>query len=146
MKSKVLIFLVVATSLCLTARCQSAQSVQKIEFTTMTRGYQKQVFISPDSVIEIVDGRSDDHKVEKRKLDGESWDQLVGKLNDLKLSDIEALQAPSSRRAVDAAKHSTLKLIDQAGKSWEHTFDDQSPNEKLKPFMDYILQLTEPEQ
>jgi hypothetical protein len=127
--------------LCTAARCQSAASVTKIEFTTLTRGYQKQIFISGDSVIAITDGRQEANTIVKRKLDPAAWDQLIKALEGVDLKELPSLPSPTSRRAFDGARHSSLKIITANGEEYQHGFDDEFPHEKLRELMDAIMNI-----
>jgi hypothetical protein len=125
----------------ITSQCQSASTIQKIEFTTLSRGYQKQIFISPDSVITVIDGRVESNKVVKRKLGSEEWESLIVPLKNISLHEVAGLKSPSNRRAFDGARHSTITIESSDGNSWNHSFDDESPHEKLKPLMDAIKKI-----
>jgi hypothetical protein len=126
--------------ICSAGQCQSV-NIRKVEFTTLTRGYQKQVFISQDSVVEIVDGRQEDNKITKRSLSKSEWDSLVKAIQSVDLKEVPALQSPTSRRAFDGARHSSIRISDADGKQYEHSFDDESPHPNLKPLMDAILSI-----
>jgi hypothetical protein len=126
--------------ICSAAQCQSVD-IRNVEFTTLTRGYQKQIFISQDSVIEIIDGRQEDNKVTKKSLSGSEWNALMKAIQPLDLNEVSALESPTSRRAFDGARHSSIKISDSNGKVYEHSFDDESPHPKLRPLMDAILQI-----
>jgi len=124
------------------ARGQNNQpAITKVEFTTLTRGYQKQIFISPDSVVKIVDGRSDENKMSKRKLSDGEWDAFVKETSGLVLKEIPSLPSPTSRRAFDGARHSTIVIRTGDGKSYSHAFDDENPNEKLHGLMELIKKM-----
>jgi|GEM_PF-1134060 len=139
MKSTLYVFLLILISTA--AGCQAVEPVAKIEFTTLTRGFQKQVFISADSVIAIVDGRQEDNRVQKRKLDGQEWVELMDALKEIKLQDIPSYESPSSRRAFDGARHSSIKIVTREGKEYQHGFDDEFPHEKLKALMEKIMNI-----
>ena len=135
-------FIYITFCLCsLLVRCQTAGEVSKIGFTTLTRGFQKQVFISKDSVIEIIDGRQEANKVTKKRIDKSEWDLLTESLKQVDVAEVPSLPAPSSRRAFDGARHSTITLTTTDGKEWMHTFDDESPHPKLKALMEAILRI-----
>jgi hypothetical protein len=116
-------------------------SISKIEFTTLTRGYQKQVFILPDSVIKIVDGRQEENKITKRKLAEEEWKGLIKIVEKIPLKEIPQLPSPTSRRAFDGAKHSTITISDSNKNLWTHSFDDENPHEKLHDLMKAIKEV-----
>jgi hypothetical protein len=130
------LFCLIATA----GQCQ-APDVTRVEFTTMTRGYQKQVFLSQDSLISIIDGRQQENKVAKRKLSDGEWDLITASVQEIRLADINSLKSPTSRRTYDAARHSTIKLTTKDGQGAEHSFDDESPNPKLKALMEAILKI-----
>ena len=146
MKTKIILYAVILSCLSLAGRCQQKAAgstqddmiVTKIEFTTLTRGYQKQVFFSADSLIKIIDGRQNDHKVVKRKLDAGKWEALVKCVSDVSLSEIPQLQSPTFRRSFDGARHSSIVITTRDGKTYTHGFDDESPHKKLQPLMDLI--------
>ncbi|MBT1703350.1 hypothetical protein [Chryseosolibacter indicus] len=124
-----------------TVRCQSTDSITRIEYTTLTRGFQKQVRITPDSVVSITEGRGDvNGRIEHRITDSE-WKTLRQKLEGVELDEIPALLSPTSKRAYDGARHSTLIITDDKGKTWQHSFDDEVPNDKLKPLLEALLSL-----
>jgi hypothetical protein len=119
----------------------SAQIV-RIEFNSLTRGFQKNVIVTPDSVVESVDGRQQSqNKLRKRKNDTAGWQALLKSLTEVDLQKISKLEPPSRRSAFDGARQSTLKIVDSHGNSYSHTFDDENPNDALKPLMDEILRL-----
>lgn len=138
---KSLLYFICITFFASPAQCQSTGEVKKFEFTTLTRGYQKQVFITADSLIEIVDGRQEDNKIVKRKLEPAEWNELISGLESLKLESIPSLQSPTSRRAFDGARHSTITITTQDGKEWQHGFDDENPHPDLKAIMEVILRI-----
>jgi hypothetical protein len=138
---KSIAYLLVFCSLSTVATCQSPHTVSRIEFSTLTRGFQKQLFLKPDSLIEIVDGRQEANKVVKRSLNQADWERLVKSLDGIRLEEIPSLQSPTTRRAFDGARHSTIKITIQDGKEFEHTFDDENPHPKLKDLMEAILKV-----
>lgn len=136
----------------LTTNCQNKPAVKnhddliitKIEFSTGTRGYQKNVFISADSVIEVTEGRESKQPV-KKKIEQNEWTGLIGIASELSLSEIEKLPSPTSRRAFDGAKHSSIVITTKDGKSYTHAFDDEQPHKKLQPLMKAISKLKTPD-
>jgi hypothetical protein len=134
------VYILYFTFFSMAAQCQSGE-ITKIEFTTLTRGYQKQVFITSDSVIQITDGRAEDNNVVKRRLNSSDWNELMKVLEPVDLQELPSLQSPSSRRAFDGARHSSIKVVTKDGKEYEHAFDDEYPHQKLKNVMDVILKI-----
>jgi hypothetical protein len=147
MRSKAILYCVILSFLSWGGTCQQKRSAQlpnekpvitKIEFTTLTRGHQKQVYFSPDSLIKITDGRQNDHQVVKRSLAEGQWQDLVNSLKHISLEEIPGLPSPTSRRAFDGAMHSSIVIWAKDEKSYIHAFDDEHPHEKLQPLMDLI--------
>jgi hypothetical protein len=139
-KSLLAILLMMCTA-CMVRGQKNNSAVVKIEFTTLTRGYQKQVFISADSLIKIVEGRSNENSVVKRKLEDGEWAEIEKQVSGINLAEIAALKSPSSRRAFDGARHSTIVISTNDGKSYTHSFDDESPNEKFHGLMELIKKM-----
>lgn len=147
MKTKIILYTVILSCVSLAGRCQQKAGgsapdddmiITKIEFTTLTRGYQKQVFFSADSLIKIIDGRQNEHKVVKRKMDSEKWQELVKAASAVSLVEIPQLQSPTFRRSFDGARHSSIVITTRDGKTYTHGFDDEHPHKKLQPLMDLI--------
>lgn len=126
----------------LEVRCQAPNAVKKIEYTTLTRGYQKHITISPDSIITTVEGR-EENKSEKRAISKEEWRLLMDCLKNVKLSEVPALKSPTMKRAYDGARHSTLTLITNEATPLTHAFDNEDSNEKLLPLMKAVQKLEE---
>jgi hypothetical protein len=136
----------------LTTNCQNKPAVKdnhdsiitKIEFSTGTRGYQKNVFISADSIIEITEDRENKRPV-KKKIEQNEWRGLIDIASELSLNELEQLPSPTSKRAFDGAKHSSIIITTKDGKSYAHAFDDEQPHKKLQPLMNAIRKLKTPE-
>jgi hypothetical protein len=120
----------------LAARCQD-DPVVRVDFTSLTRGYQKEVAISKDSVVEIISGLAE-YRVTKSRQTDDEWKELVATLRGISLDEIPSLTSPTSKRAYDGARHSTIMISTRGGKSYTHGFDDEDPHEKLQPLMKAI--------
>jgi hypothetical protein len=118
---------------------QKAEVISKVAFTSATRGYQKQVFITKDSVKIILDGRAG-NGITSRKLSGGEWNDLLKSLDDMKLARITELESPTSRRAFDGARQSTITIFSE-NKSFSHSFDDENPHPELQPLMTCITKI-----
>jgi len=140
MRSQNLILLALFALAAIGAKCQDEQIITKIEFTSLTRGYQKEVFISPDSLTRIVNNRGE-NSIFKRKLADGEWDNLVKSVGEIKMDEIPQLPSPTTRRAFDGARHSTLTIRTKGSEQWQHSFDDELPHEKLHPLMEVIKKM-----
>ncbi|HYG01780.1 MAG TPA: hypothetical protein VD927_05000 [Chryseosolibacter sp.] len=136
-----LIFFAVTLSMSVT-QCDKQQnvSVEKIEFSTLTRGYQKRITIREDSVITSVQGRGED-QVQKRITTKAEWDKLVDAVRTIDVSNVSALQSPSSKRSFDGAMHSLIRVVTKEGETYEHAFDDEEPHKDLRSFLRLILSM-----
>jgi hypothetical protein len=121
------------------AKCQQ-DIITRITFISATRGYQKEIFFSPDSLVKTINDRGK-IQVAKRKLEPGVWEDLVASLGDLKLEEIPQLPSPTSGRSFDAAHHANLIIESKQGGSWSHTFDDENPNDKLLSLMEMIKKI-----
>lgn len=120
------------------------QSVSDIKFATSTRGYNKEVVITPKTVslFEQDFREPDKEKNTTWKINKSEWNSVVKSLDGVMLREIPLLKTPSNKRAYDGAKASMLTITDKKGKIWYHSFDDENPNEKLMPLMNVITRLT----
>ena len=128
----------------LSVQCQTANNIKKIEYTTLTRGYQKHVVISADSVKTSVEGREEDRQ-SKRALSKAEWNTVMDALKNVKISTIPSLPSPTMKRAYDGALHSTLTLTTQDQIDFGHSFDDENPDPKLVPLMKAVLKIADTE-
>ncbi len=124
----------------LEVRCQAPSAVKQVEYTTLTRGYQKHIIISQDSIAVTVEGR-EENKSYKRALSKDEWRTLMDCLKKVKLSEIPELKSPTMKRTYDGARHSTLTLITNETTPLTHAFDNEEANEKLLPLMKAIQKI-----
>lgn len=113
---------------------QKKNDIIKIEFSSVTRGHQEFVVITPDSI--KVTGNK--QKAMARALEKKEWTAIINAIDKLELSSVSALKSPTMKRAYDGARHSTITLTTQS-QSYAHTFDDENPHEKLKPLLKIIV-------
>src|SRR5690349_16575717 len=125
------------------AQCQSTNSIQRVELSKVSRGYQEYIRVTPDSVNVLVQsGTSPDSNADfGRKLEADEWTNLIKKLDGIKLSDIPNLPSPTMKRAHDGAHHSTITVQTNDGKEYAHGYDDEDPNKALKSLMKEIRAL-----
>jgi len=116
------------------------QNISQIEFATSTRGYHKNIIITTVMMVITQQSRNDvsEHTI-KSKITKRDWNELRKALKNISMEEIPALASPTMQRASDAARTSTLSIIDTMGKRYTHTFDNEDPNEKLKPLMKSII-------
>ena len=137
---KILLSLTLFSLLCITAGCQS---VYDVKFTSTTRGYNKEIFITPKKITFHEENAREVGKGEDftRAIEKQEWKKLLESLDGVLLREIPLLKAPSDKRTYDGARASTIIITDKKGKSWHHAFDDEEPHAQLKPLMNQILEL-----
>jgi hypothetical protein len=123
---------------------QGNNEIEKIEFTTLTRGAHEKVLITKDCVSVVKQSREDEHENNaEMKLRKDDWQVLVNSTQNISLPDVPTYQAPTNKRAYDGAWHSSITIITKNKKSYGHSFDNEEPNEKLQPLMKAIRALAE---
>jgi hypothetical protein len=122
---------------------QQSHSIDKIEFKTLIRGAHEEVLITKDCVSIVKQGRSDTTEKHIRfKIKKDDWQYLMNSLNGISLEEIPTYSSPTNKRAYDGAWHSIIIINTTAKGSFGHSFDDEEPNEKLKPIMKAIRDIT----
>ena len=126
--------ILLSASIPLKTLAQHHDTVRKIEFTSMTRGYAETVTITMDSVTVSQSNRGA-VKQYKRKITKQEWAKILTSLKSVAYDTIPLLKSPTMRRNSDAALHSNIAITTDAEKRWSHGFDDENPNRVLAPLM-----------
>ena len=116
---------------------QKTNTIVRIEFLSMTRGYSENISIDKDSLIETKLERGSEQK-NRKKVDPADWDRLTKSLSDVLVSEIPDLKSPTMKRAYDGARHSTITITTSDQVTVSHMFDDHEPHAKLDKLMDQI--------
>jgi len=140
MNRRILSLILAGMVLCLASRCQPSTDVSRIRFTSVTRGYHKEVNITKDSVHTLIQGRGGNETFSRHLSAGE-WDKLMGALKNITLQEISKLKSPTDKRAFDGARISSLEVQTSEGETLIHSFDDEQPHTTLKPLMDAVLEV-----
>ncbi|MEO6903327.1 MAG: hypothetical protein ABI315_09245 [Bacteroidia bacterium] len=140
---KNLIILILFCS-CGALRTQTNSDVKKIEFKSSTRGFQKHITFTKDSIFIKVNSATDSSLTRNyaAKFSAPEWAELTKTIKDVDVSKLYSLAGPTNKRAVDAALASTIIITDKSG--MDHTtpdFDDYNPNAELRKLLDAIQQL-----
>lgn len=123
---------------------QKNNDVVKIEFSSLSRGYSKQISITKDSLIELSNNRSADVRTVRRKISATEWEGLTQSLAAVSVAEMRSLQSPTTKRTFDGARHSTLTVTTSTGVG-VHSFDDEQPHAKLQKLMNEISRLASKE-
>lgn len=129
---------------CSMALMASCQSVFDVKFTTSTRGYNKEIVITPKTISlhELNSREPGKEKNATWDLKKDEWKKVLQSLDGVMLREMPLLKAPSDKRTYDGARASMITITDKKAKIWYHSFDDESPNEALVPLMKVITELT----
>src|SRR6185295_17434485 len=119
----------------------NSNAVKKVVFNTGSRGYQRAVQLTKDSVIITINSSFEERpsKNVKTKISAEEWNHVNTALTGVNITGLRELKSPTMKRAVDAADHSSIAVYTDA--EYMHSFDNTDPNEQLKKLMDVILEI-----
>ena len=118
-----------------TIPAQKTGDILRIEFNSLTRGYQQLVVITADSIKISTHARGTE---ENKSIKNKDWIHIIKPLKNVSLSDIAELKSPTMKRAYDGARHSTITITTKS-ETYSHSFDDEDPHDKLKPLLKIIL-------
>lgn len=128
---------------CLPAFAQSTKDITRIEFSSGTRGTHQQVTVTRDSIIVMKKELRSEEKTFYRKTTSKEWKRLIRTLGNVSLTEIPDLKSPTMKRAYDGAMHSNLMITTTSSNTFNHSFDDENPQEKMLPLLKAVLRLKE---
>ena len=121
---------------------QKNSDVIKIEFTSLSRGYSREIAITKDSLVESANvNRGAAKQTVKRKITAKEWEKLTQAFGTISIAEIGSLESPTMKRTFDGARHSTITITTSKGETATHSFDDEQPHPKLQKLMDEISKL-----
>lgn len=113
-------------------------TLQKVEFSSMARGYSESLEISKDSVINSSNDRINNSNSRKNKpIGNKEWKDLIKIISAIELSRMGSLPSPTNKRQHDGARHSKITIVTSAG-AYSHLFDDDNPHKELGGLMKCI--------
>lgn len=115
--------------------------IKVIEFRTGSRGYNKQITFTKDSVHLVVNSMRDDDpsRNSTTALTVDEWNKIIASVGGVDVHQLDKLKSPTMKRAVDAADGSTIEVT--TDKESSHSFDGLNPDEHLKKLLDVILEI-----
>jgi hypothetical protein len=112
--------------------------ILRIEFSSVTRGYQESMVMTKDSIT-FVYTSPDRKQISAGKLTGKKeWIRLQETVADADWNTFDNLQSPTNKRAFDGAKHSSIIITTSVNGTHNHSFDDENPNPALTALMKCI--------
>jgi hypothetical protein len=117
--------------------------ISRIEYTSDTRGFHRQLILTPDSLTSVTEDfrASENPVIVRRAISRDEWTSLLSALGGIKPEEIQQLKSPGDKRAYDAAPQGSITITTKDSNSFSHGFDDPDPNEKLKPLIKQLLKL-----
>jgi hypothetical protein len=100
------------------------------------------VEITQDSVVVSFAGRGEPTRT-ARKTDSSEWMNLASALEGVDLNKIATLEAPTNKRATDAAPYGTILISTKDSTYTSASFDGKNPHEMLMPLMNEIVKIWE---
>lgn len=130
---------------CMTAfaliSCEELE-VNQFEYTTTTMMGRTQLLVTQDSVVVDFNGRGEPTHF-ARATKPQEWTALMLSLKEVDLDKIASLEAPSNKRATDAAPFAYFEFTTKDSTYRSASFDHKNPNSMLMPCMEEILQIQE---
>ncbi|MDX1761526.1 MAG: hypothetical protein R3218_05175 [Christiangramia sp.] len=120
---------------------QEIQSVESISYETFTRGSSTMYTVTPESVQVKSTGLNANEN--SNNITTEDWNELLGVIQNMNVSEMSQLQAPSDSRASDAALHAILSVRKNDTIYKTNSFDHGNPPAEVKPLVEAILRLAE---
>lgn len=111
-----------------------------IEYSAVSRGTFKEIKINKTGVSVQKDRNS---KPVVTELNNEMREGLINNLEEVDITMLPKLKAPTEKRFYDAAAHATLKITVDGKTYSTSSFDHGFPPEKIKSLCDKILKISE---
>ena len=131
--------------ICMTAlsliSCEELE-VNQFEYTTTTMMGRTQLLVTQDSVVVDFNGRGEPTHF-SRATKAQEWSGLMLSLKEVDLDKVASLEAPSNKRATDAAPFAYFEFTTKDSTYRSASFDHKNPNSMLKPCMDEIIKIQE---
>ena len=118
---------------------QNQEQIARIEFSSLTRGYQEHVVFTIDSMKHTRTHAGHPKVSKARALKKSEWEDMLKIAHKIDLKGMSELKSPTMKRSFDGARHSTITVTTNSNQSYSHSFDDENPHEKLKGLMRIIV-------
>ncbi|MCG8575749.1 MAG: hypothetical protein MI810_12760 [Flavobacteriales bacterium] len=133
--------LILSLSLLVLVACKTSEVI-KYEYTSTTMMGKKTLIVTQDSVYTSFTGRGEPTS-SARATSASEWSSLNKAVEELKLKDVRDLEAPTNKRATDAAPFGKVTLHTKDSIYQSKTFDGYDSHEALKPLMEQIRKIAE---
>ena len=120
---------------------QEIDSVESFTYETFTRGSSTMYTVTPDKIQVKSTGLNSNEN--SNNITREQWTSLVNTAQNINVSEMNKLKAPSDSRASDAALHAILSVRKNDTIYKTNSFDHGNPPAEVKPLVEAILRLAE---
>jgi len=136
-------FLVLIMMFFSTNNCSNQQidSIESFTYETFTRGSSTMYTVTPDKIQVKSTGLNSNEN--SNNITPEEWNSLVNTAQNINVSEMSKLKAPSDSRASDAALHAILSVRKNDTIYKTNSFDHGNPPAEVKPLVEAILRLAE---
>lgn len=107
-----------------------------IVFESNTRGGSEHITITQEKIVWI-----QNEKEQTASITSAEWEKLVSAFQTIRYEEMNSYAAPTDKRSVDAAWHSTISVTKKNGTYSSSVFDDYNSPVELSPAMKHILKL-----
>lgn len=118
------------------------EDIVQYEYRSTTMMGKTIVTVTKDSVITTFNGRGTPTRAARATQPAE-WSALFKSLEGVDLAAISTLEAPTNKRATDAAPFGTLVVTTKDSAYTSATFDGKNPHEMLAPLMNEMVKVWE---
>ena len=120
---------------------QEKSSVESISYETFTRGSSTMYTVTPKSIEVKSTGLNASEN--SNNISEKDWQDLLSTMEDIDVSGMSQLKAPTDSRASDAALHAILSVRKNDTIYKTNSFDHGNPPAEVKPLVEAILRLAE---
>ncbi|NNL15228.1 MAG: hypothetical protein HKO81_01135 [Flavobacteriaceae bacterium] len=111
-----------------------------LEYSAITRGTFKEIIINSSSISIKKDRNS---KPVTKECPNKIWSNITKTLDEVDLSKLADLKAPTQKRTYDAAAHALLKVTVHGETYTSASFDHGFPPEEIKVLCDKLTEFLE---
>jgi len=134
MKSQLLQIVLLFTIISSSCNSQENKSIIEIEYFASTRGNSIRIIVSPDHLI---------YNDTSSKITPKKWDAITLLIDEIDLTQISKLQAPSEERFRDASLVAEIKITTSDTIYISSQFDHGNPPKEIKKLVQQIINLVE---
>ena len=128
-----------------TKECKNKEAVQKqedhitITYQASSRGVFEEIAISKDSLVLCNDVNRNSFTT--YTYDKKEWNECLELLENINVSQLPKLKAPTGKRLYDGALHAILTIKSEEGEVTSSSFDHGEPPAEIKALVEKLLSI-----